>query len=205
MDENFENNRVSEVIADEKKSDLRSVTMNIFGWIDDLVTYFVVFILIMSFVFRPVIVNGSSMIHTLYNGDILVLRNILYTPDYGDIVVISREDNLDRPLVKRVIALGGDVVDIDTSTHTVYINGEAIVEDYVYIDPNYNISNIYGKIEYPYTVPEDCVFVMGDNRLNSTDSTDVGAIECGQVLGKAICRVYRDTEKYGGSMFELFE
>lgn len=200
MDEMMESSITVTEEADAKKGN--KGIKGFFSWIDDLVVYFVIFILVMSFVFRPVIVNGTSMLHTLYNDDVLILRSILYTPDYGDIIVVSREDHPDRPLVKRVIALGGDTVYIDVNTHTVYVNGNPLKEDYVFIDPNYDISETYGKIEYPYTVPYDCVFVMGDNRLNSTDSTDVGAIENGQILGKAILRIYRNTDKYGGSMFD---
>lgn len=200
MDEIIENGTVAEEsneIPNKENKEIKSF----FSWIDDLIVYFVIFILAMSFVFRPVIVNGTSMLYTLYGNDVLILRSILYTPDYGDIIVVSREDHPDRPLVKRVIALGGDTVYIDVKNHVVYVNGYALKEDYVFIDPNYDMNDSYGKIEYPYTVPDDCVFVMGDNRLNSTDSTDVGAIENGQILGKAILRVYRD-KRYGGSMFD---
>ena len=176
----------------------------ILGWIDDLVAYFVVFIILMIIFIRPVVVDGDSMKTTLYNGDVLLLSSFGYTPQYGDIIVVSRENIPERPLIKRVIAVSGDVVNIDYTTYTVYVNGVAIEDDHGFVlDKARGFGEHTDSTEYPYVVPENCVFVMGDNRGNSSDSRECGAIEYGQILGKAICRVYRDTSKYEGSLMDF--
>lgn len=197
----LESSDIGETDSNHKDGKSRMSPDFLFGWIDDLVLYFVVFILIMSFLFRPVVVNGDSMNNTLYNGDVLILNGILYEPDYGDIIVVSRENVPDRPLIKRVIALENDVVTVDYTTNTVYVNGNPIDDEHAYTDPVLGFGSRTDTTVYPYTVPEGCVFVMGDNRGNSTDSREVGAIEYGQILGKVIFRVYRDTSEYEGSVF----
>ncbi len=197
----LESSDIGETDSNHKDGKSRMSPDFLFGWIDDLVLYFVVFILIMSFLFRPVVVNGDSMNNTLYNGDVLILNGILYEPDYGDIIVVSRENVPDRPLIKRVIALENDVVTVDYTTDTVYVNGNPIDDEHAYTDPVLGFGSRTDTTVYPYTVPEGCVFVMGDHRGNSTDSREVGAIEYGQILGKVIFRVYRDTSEYEGSVF----
>ena len=180
----------------------------ILGWVDDLVAYFVVFIVVMMLFIRPVVVDGDSMKTTLYHGDVLLLSSFCYTPQYDDIIVISRENIPERPLIKRVIAVSGDVVDIDYATYTVYVNGKPIENDRgVVLDASRGFGELTDNTDYPYTVPENCVFVMGDNRGNSSDSRECGAIEYGQILGKAICRLYRNTSKYGGTLtdFDLYD
>lgn len=171
------------------------------SWVDDLVFYFAVFMLIMSFLLRPVVVDGQSMMNTLNHKDVLLLTAFLYTPDYGDIVVISPEGNESNPIIKRVIGISGDVITVDYETYTVYRNGEALTEEYARIDPQHGFGEDLDQLTYPYTVPEDCVFVLGDNRGKSSDSRQLGSLECGQILGKVVFRLYHDTQKYGGSVF----
>lgn len=188
----------------EKKAEKESPMKSLLSWVDDLALYFIAFMLLMTFIVRPCTVDGNSMLRTLYNGDILLLSVLPSSPEKGDIVVVTRENVTERPLIKRVIAVGGDTVRVDYLTNTVYVNGEAIDEPYLTQEVK---DGSFGEALDAYTngldysVPEGCVFVMGDNRNDSTDSRSrgVGALEEGQILGKVIFRLFHDT-KNGGSL-----
>ncbi len=143
--------------------------------------------LLFTFVFRVVGVSGPSMQNTLHNGDWLLVSAFLTEPERGDIVIVTQPNSFDEPIVKRVIAVGGDTLDIDFSTATVYVNGEAIDEPYLG-SPTTN--DEYGW-QYPLTIPEGEVFVMGDNRQHSTDSRSqaIGMIDNDYILGKVMVRI----------------
>ena len=160
-------------------------------------------LLIFTFVCRPVTVDGTSMVPTLQDKDKLIMRMMGYTPKCGDIVIVENDSShryengtdgkiidgsgMEKRLIKRVIAVGGQTVDIDFEAHTVTVDGEQLYESYIYepteLDP--------GMFEYPVTVPEGYVFVMGDNRNNSSDSRDpvVGNIHRDEIIGKAWVRI----------------
>ena len=161
--------------------------VDILDWYDALVFALAVLVLVFAFCARIVVVSGSSMNNTLTGGDRLLVQSTFYTPQRGDVVVVDSYINYGKPLVKRVIAKGGDTVDIDVEQGLVYVNGEALDEPYV---PEGTLST--GHVEFPLTVPEGTLFLMGDNRQHSTDSrsSDVGFIDERDILGKVVLRIY---------------
>lgn len=170
-----------------------SVRKSILAYIHDFVWLLAGVLLIFSLLFRMVVVSGPSMNNTLMDGDwILLLGNVLYTePQYGDVVVASKESFKNgEPIIKRVIATEGQTVDIDFSAGIVYVDGAALEEPYTLTK-----TTIMEGVKFPITVDEGCVFVMGDNRDNSKDSrsTEIGLIDCREILGKAIFILYPGT------------
>ena len=135
------------------------------------------------------------MLQTLQNGDKVVLSNLFYTPAQGDIVVISRTNQqlqngeTPEPLIKRIIALEGDTVDLRDGL--VYVNDEPIDEPYLE-DGTLTEPRSYNGLVFPVEVPEGCAFVLGDNREVSKDSrsADVGMVDTHYILGKAVLRVW---------------
>lgn len=152
-------------------------------WFESIVFALTVLVLVFTFVVRVAAVNGISMENTLQPGDRLLLQSVGYTPQRGDVVVTDDLIDYGKPLVKRVIAKGGDTVSIDYTTGAVEVNGEVLQEDYI-AEPTY----LGYDVEFPYTVPEGAVFVMGDNRNQSLDSrsTYVGCIDERDILGKVL-------------------
>ena len=152
----------------------------------DLVFLIAGVLLVFSLLFRVVVVSGPSMKTTLVDGDrLLLIGNVLYTDtQYGDGIVASK-DSFDNgsPVIKRVIATEGQTVDIDFTLGVVYVDGAALEEDYT-LTP----TNLYEGIEFPLTVEEGCVFVMGDNRNESKDSRspEIGLIDQREILGRAV-------------------
>lgn len=170
------------------------------GFIDYVELFVVaicVVILLFSLAFRTCTVDGDSMNNTLINGEMLVVSDMMYSPDRGDIIVFHHTDGTlspqtNKPLVKRVIGVGGDTVRIDYSTWKVTVkdrHGEVRVldEDYIYLSDV--PSAFYGIQEYK--VPEGSLFVMGDNRNGSLDSRypSIGFVDERSVLGKVLIRV----------------
>ncbi len=154
------------------------------SWCRDLVLCITVVTLLFAFLVRLVNVDGSSMYPTLHDRDkVALLSGLLYQPKAGDIVVIRAAGYPDEPLVKRIIATEGQQVDIDFQSGVVYVDGTALDEPYIN-EPTY----VRGNIEFPLVVEEGCVFVLGDNRNDSTDSrfTLVGQVPEEQILGKVL-------------------
>lgn len=159
------------------------------GWLilcHDLVYILAAVLLVFTFFVRMSRVEGRSMYPTLVNHDqMLLLSNIWYSsPQRGDIVVARIPEFSDEPIVKRVIALEGDTVDIDFVSGTVYVNGQALEEPYIF-SPTYNDFGADG-ITYPLTVDKGHVFLMGDNRNDSYDSRycGIGQVDERCILGK---------------------
>ena len=161
--------------------------VDLLDWYDALVFALAALVLIFAFCARIVVVDGHSMEPTLHEQDRLLVQSTFYTPQRGDVVVVDGYINYGKPLVKRVIAVGGDTVDIDAEQGIVYVNGEALDEPYT-AEPTYT----EGNIGFPLTVPEGQLFLMGDNRQHSTDSrfVRVGLIDERDILGKVLWRIF---------------
>lgn len=166
---------------------------NILEWYEALISAVVILVLVFSFVFRIIQVEGESMERTLSPGEKLIVWGAGYTPDRGDVVIVDSYTAYGRPLVKRIIALGGDTVDIDFAAGTVAVNGEVLEEPYL-SEPTW----LSYDVEFPLTVPEGTVFLMGDNRNNSLDSrsSKVGCIDERDILGKVLLR-FMPFENFG--------
>ena len=175
-----------------------------FSMLQDLVYMLSVITILFVFFFRLVGVDGSSMYPTFVDQDYLVLEsNVLYRDiEAGDIVVMNVPyfEN-EGPIVKRVIATGGQTVDIDFDAGEVYVDGARLDEPYTF-EPTYESYGAYGvSLDYPVTVPKGSIFVMGDNRNHSADSrfAPVGCVDESCVLGKVLLIVFpgEQTDQYG--------
>lgn len=155
-------------------------SVGVFDFLQSICTAVFLGIMIFIFIFRITGVDGFSMYDTLVHTDKLFTSNLFYSPKQGDIIIL-RTPYYNDPLVKRVIALPGQTVDIDFTLGVVYVDGAALDESYVY-EPTY----LRNGFEGPVTVPEGMLFVMGDNRNNSNDSRlpSIGFIDSRAVLGK---------------------
>lgn len=165
----------------ERKSRSREA----YEWVQALVSSVLAVVLLFTFGVRLIGVDGHSMVPTLQDGDRLLVLNSMFCGGYepGDIVVLRKESFLPTPIVKRVIAAAGQVVDIDFASGTVFVDGKPLQEDYI----SERTFTAEGTV-FPLTVPEGCVFVMGDNRNNSTDSRDarLGTVDERYIIGRAV-------------------
>lgn len=163
-----------------------SLTREIYDWIESGLTAVVCVILVFTFVARMVGVDGESMLPTLNDRDRVVASSAFYTPRRGDIVVITKPNDRHEPLVKRIIATGGQTVDIDFAEGVVTVDGQPLGEPYIN-EPTWE----QGDMQFPQTVPQGYVFVMGDNRNHSWDSrfTAVGMVDQRYILGKIVYRL----------------
>ena len=155
-------------------------------YLHDLLYMMLFMIAIFLVAFRIIVVSGFSMYDTLLDGDyVLLLSNVFYhDPQYGDIVVASKESFDDgKPIIKRVIATEGQMVDIDFAQGIVYVDGVALQEDYTYTP-----TNVEEGMQFPLIVENSCVFLMGDNRNGSQDSrsTQIGLVDKRELLGKVL-------------------
>ncbi len=167
-------------------------------WLDVLCVAIIAVIIVFSFIFRVATIDGNSMLNTLHHGDKVIISNFNYEPKQGDIVVISRnaensvkgQETSEAPIIKRVIAVGGQTIDIDFETGDVFIDGEKLPEPYLGSQ-----THDAGDVEFPLYIPKGHIFVMGDNRGDSLDSRfsrigDGGIIDNRYVLGHAVYRFF---------------
>lgn len=146
----------------------------------------VILFVIFTFCLRGVAVSGSSMESTLHDGDMLAVAS-LPAAHNGDIVIITQPNTMDKPIVKRVIASGGQEVDIDFVAGIVTVDGKVLSEPYIK-EP----TSAAGDVQFPLVVPEGCFFVVGDNRNNSLDSrySVIDCIDENYILGVVRFRAY---------------
>ena len=159
-------------ISEPSAKNGRSISGALYEWCDALVYALVAIIIIFTVFCKITNVIGTSMLSTLHEKDTLIVSKLGYEPDHGDIVVISMDNEyFQKPIVKRIIAMGGETVNID------YINEE---------------TRLAADMVFPLYIPEGYVFVMGDNRNRSTDSRDsrVGLIDERRIMGRVILRVF---------------
>lgn len=172
------------------KDEKSSFKLDLYFWTQALVTALVALILVFTLVGRVITVVGNSMVPTLHWGDLLILRSIGYTPKQGDVVVLRKSAFMSEPIVKRVIATGGQHVTVDYTEGTVTVDGEVLDEPYINefmvdtMDPSMTVLDV--------TVPEGSIYVMGDNRNHSSDSRDerLGTVDERYVLGHALFVIF---------------
>ena len=160
---------------------------NAYDWLESMVTAIITCILMFLFLFRVVNVEGSSMVPTLHESDKIVISRLAGNYKYGDIVVLTKTAFSDESIVKRVIATEGQTIDIDFAEGTVTVDGKVLDEPYI-------AEKTRRELDFrgPVTVPEGCIFCMGDNRNQSTDSrrSTIGMIDTRCVLGRVVLRLW---------------
>lgn len=159
--------------------------MSVFDILEPIVAALLAITIIFTLFFRIVNVDGRSMMPTLNNGDKIIISATGYKPERGDIVVLSGAAGIKDTIVKRIVAVGGDKVDINFATGIVTVNGAE--EEYTDV-----LTLQQFDIAFPIVVPEGCVFVLGDNRAESLDSrsTEIGCIDERYIVGKVLFRLF---------------
>lgn len=166
----------------------KKVTDYMFDLTRTIIFVFVFMSVIFTFIMRDANVVGNSMLDTLHSDDKILMTNFMYKPKCGDIVAINAENQIEKRIIKRVIATEGQTLVVDYSKNAVYVDGIQIDEPYV--------SSITREpsnpLQIPYVIPEGYIFVMGDNRIISLDSRDksIGLVSVNDVIGKAQFIVY---------------
>ena len=183
-DESAENQEIS---PEETKKGPAGAEL--FEWLQMVMVCVLGAVIAFNLVVRLSVVDGQSMDPTLEHGELMLVWSLGYTPKQGDIVIINKTTaNFlhEQAIVKRVIAVGGQTVDIDYEKSRVYVDGKRVKEDYI-LEEMYLPGNPYMR-ETHFEVPEGEVFVLGDNRNGSTDSRDerLGTIDEGYILGRAV-------------------
>ena len=178
--------------AEEKES------RDLYEWVQALVCSVLVVVLVFTFCIRLIGVDGHSMVPTLQDGDRLLVTTSLLSGEYkyGDIVIIQKGAFAGgEPIVKRVIATGGQTVAIDFETGAVYVDGALLEEDYIN-----ELTFVEEGTEFPLTVPEGSIFVMGDNRNHSSDSRDasLGTVDTRYVIGRAVFLAFPGADEATG-------
>ena len=185
-------------MSEQDKQTAEKEGRDLYEWVQALVCSVLTVVLVFTFGIRLIGVDGHSMIPTLQDGDRLLVTTSLLSGDYeyGDIVIIQKGSFAGgEPIVKRVIATGGQTVDIDFETGAVYVDGTLLEEDYIN-----ELTFVEEGTEFPLTVPEGSIFVMGDNRNHSSDSRDasLGTVDTRYVIGRAVILAFPGADESTG-------
>ena len=159
-----------------------SVKAEIFDWLQSIIFAIIACVLLFMFVARVVTVDGGSMNPTLIHGDRLIVSNLDKSYEQGDVVVFVAPEFMDEPLIKRIIATEGQLVEINFDKGIVKIDEQELYEPYIA-----ELTTDEQDYDGPFEVPTGCVFVLGDNRNHSTDSRteEIGCVDTRYILGKA--------------------
>ncbi len=167
----------------------KSKGRELYEWTQTLIGSMLTVVVVFTFVIRLIGVDGHSMVPTLQHGDRLLVLNAMLCGEYqrGDIVVLRKESFMEEPIVKRVIATEGQVVDIDFTSGSVFVDGVQLHEGYIN-----ELTYKNDGTEFPLRVPEGSIFVMGDNRNHSNDSRDahLGTVDVRYVIGRAVFLIF---------------
>ena len=196
IDGTTELEEVDEIFTEDfapKKKNNRFL-IELYEWVQSIAVALVVALIINQFFFAIVRVDGASMQPTLLDSERLIITKLFYKPEPNDIVIV-KSDVLKKHIVKRVIATEGQEIYIDAKTGDVYVDN--VLLDEPFIKEKINPLRVGTKYDYPFVVPEDTVFVMGDNRNNSQDSRSIGVIPLNEIVGKASLRIL-PLDKFGG-------
>ena len=185
-------------MSEQDKQTAEKEGRDLYEWVQALVCSVLTVVLVFTFGIRLIGVDGHSMVPTLQDGDRLLVTTSLLSGDYeyGDIVIIQKGAFAGgEPIVKRVIATEGQTVDIDFDAGVVYVDGTALEEPYTR-EPTWTQEGT----EFPLTVPEGSIFVMGDNRNHSSDSrsSDLGTVDTRYVIGKAVFLLFPGADEATG-------
>lgn len=185
-------------MSEQDKQTAEKEGRDLYEWVQALVCSVLTVVLVFTFGIRLIGVDGHSMVPTLQDGDRLLVTTFLLSGDYeyGDIVIIQKGSFAGgEPIVKRVIATGGQTVDIDFETGAVYVDGTLLEEDYIN-----ELTFVEEGTEFPLTVPEGSIFVMGDNRNHSSDSRDasLGTVDTRYVIGRAVILAFPGADETTG-------
>lgn len=174
------------VEAPGERTKKNKIWESIYDFSSSVMTAIVIIFVLFTFVFRAVSVSGSSMEPTLSDEDFLIVTSRHSVYERGDVVIVTQPNILNEHIVKRIIALEGQEVDINFNTGEVFVDGELQNEEYVASPTNRSFD-----IDFPVTVPKGEVFVMGDNRNESLDSRSsvIGMIDERYLFGKVLFRL----------------
>lgn len=177
---------------DDDNNSAKALVNDILDIVESVISSVFVVLLVFTFLFKIATVSGTSMVDTLNDGDKLIISDLFYEPEYGDIVILNQPINGNDYIVKRIIATEGQTVNIvysDSGIGSVYVDGVLLEEDYI------RETMLNGK-DMTIKVGEGQVFVMGDNRNHSTDGRFFGPISEEKIVGKVIIK-YFPSFKFG--------
>lgn len=177
----------TEKVKAQTSTQKEATRSDVYEWLQCLAYALIICVVVFTFFFRVVDVKGDSMNPTLLNADKLIVSDLFYSPKQGDIVIFRKDDYKPEALVKRIIATEGQTIEIDFDRGKVYVDGQLLDEPYI-------AEATKNQLDFPgaQIVPEGCVFVMGDNRNQSSDSrrAAIGMVDERLIIGKVLFKIF---------------